>query len=183
MQNKKWYEYGPFTVFDLETTGMDPVCDRIVELAAVRVSTDGHYLRYQTLINPGRPIPPDVIAVHHITDSMVRGAPAFEEIASDFMEFAADSILVGHNVRFDLGFLQESLFRCGMETWRGKTMDTLKLMRHTYPGLGSYRLQYLRKLFQLDDLSDLAAHRAGADVEWTVQLLGLAIDKLMGSRC
>ena len=183
MQNKKWYEYGPFTVFDIETTGMSPTCDRIVELAAVRVSTDGHYLRYQTLINPERMIPPDVISVHHITDAMVASAPVFAEIAPDFMEFAAGSVLAGHNIRFDLGFLQESLARCGMQTWQGQTLDTLKLVRKTYPGLPSYRLQYLRKLFQLDDLSEQAAHRAGADVEWTVQLLGITLDKLSGSRC
>lgn len=183
MPNKKWYEYGPFTVFDIETTGMRATCDRIVELAAVQVSTDGHYLRYQTLINPERVIPSELISIHHITNEMVASAPVFAEIAPEFMEFAAGSVLAAHNARFDLSFLQESLARCGMEQWHGRTLDTLKLVQKTYPGLPSYRLQYLRRIFQLDDLSEQAAHRAGADAEWTMQLLGITIDKLMGSRC
>ncbi len=181
MQNN-WYGLGPFTVFDLETTGMSPVCDRIVELAAVRVDKDGNYIRYQTLINPERKIPYSASAVHHIDDNMVCDAPVFAEIAPEFMDFAAGSVLVGHNVRFDLGFLQESLCRSGMTLWQGKTVDTIKLLKCSHPGLPSYRLQYLRSLFQLDDVSEYAAHRAGADVEWTMQLLGISLTRLLESK-
>ncbi len=175
----KWYDLGPFTVFDLETTGMSPAYDRIVEIAAVRVNTDGTMVRYQSLVNPERPISPAVTAVHHIDDRMVCDAPCFREVAPEFTAFAAGSVLVGHNVRFDLGFLQESLYREGLETWQGKALDTIKLLKKSHPGLASYRLQYLRRLFQLDDISEFGAHRAGADVEWTVQLLAIALDRLM----
>ncbi|MCQ2378530.1 MAG: 3'-5' exonuclease [Victivallaceae bacterium] len=178
----KWYELGPFTVFDLETTGMSPVCDRIVEIGAVRVETDGSRREFKTLVNPLRPIPRAATAIHHIDDEMVADAPSFSVVAPDFLDFAENSTLIGHNVRFDLGFLQESLDRDHLPLWRGKTLDTIKLLQRTHPGLVSYRLQYLRRVFQLDDVSELGAHRAGADVEWTVQLLAIALTSVLKTR-
>ena len=71
----QWYELGPFTVFDVETTGMSPVNCRIVELAAARIDTDGHITRFQSLIHPGCKIPVEVQLIHHITDAMVINAP------------------------------------------------------------------------------------------------------------
>ena len=109
-----WYELGPFTVFDLETTGMSPVNDRIVEIAAMRVEVTGEYSQFHTLLNPSRAIPPGATRVHHITNEMVAEAPRFQHIAHDFLEFARNSTLVAHNARFDLGFLQESLARTGL---------------------------------------------------------------------
>ena len=171
----KWYELGPFTVFDVETTGMSPAGDRIVELAALRVDCDGSEREFHTLINPGRSIPPDVIAVHHITDEMVQGAPHFAIVGREFLNFAEDSTLVAHNAHFDLSFLQESLARTGLPLWKNKTMDSLRLIRTTHPGLPSYSLQNLRARFRLDSDSSMQAHRAAADVEWTTQLLEIAL--------
>ena len=167
-----WYELGPFTVFDLETTGMSPVNDRIVEIAAMRVEVTGEYSQFHTLLNPSRAIPPGATRVHHITNEMVAEAPRFQHIAHDFLEFARNSTLVAHNARFDLSFLQESLARCGLPLWQGKTMDSLLLVRKLYPGLPSYSLQNLRGVLSLDRIEDdLTAHRAGDDVVWTMRLL------------
>ena len=135
----QWYELGPFTVFDLETTGMSPVNDRIVEIAAMRVELTGEYSEFHTLINPGRLIPHAASRVHHITDDMVADSPRFQHIGHDFLEFARNSTLVAHNARFDLSFLQESLARTGLPLWQGKTMDSLLLVRKLYPGLPSQR--------------------------------------------
>jgi DNA polymerase III epsilon subunit family exonuclease len=177
---QKWYESGPFTVFDVETTGMSPVNDRIVELAALRIDTDGHKIHYQSLINPGCLIPSRAMQVHGITDAMVAHEPNFTQVGYDFLELAKDSILVAHNARFDLGFLQESLSRCGLPLWKGKTLDTLRFTKQAYAGLPSYSLQNLRRTFQLDDTSDdMQAHRAAADVEWTAQLLGIVMTELL----
>lgn len=176
----EWYEYGPFTVFDLETTGMHPVRDRIVEIAAARIERDGNITRFQSLIHPRCPIPPQACAVHRITDEMVSSAPAFHEISFQFMDMAKESTLVAHNARFDLSFLQESLARCGQQLWLGKTMDLLRLMRQTYKGLPSYSLQNLRRSFQLSDpFENMAAHRAAADVEWELQLLEIAFKAMI----
>ncbi|MDD3885705.1 MAG: 3'-5' exonuclease [Victivallaceae bacterium] len=174
-----WYELGPFTVFDLETTGMSPAGDRIVELAALRIERDGSQSEYQSLINPGRPIPPGVTAIHHITDAMVATSPHFPVVAREFIGFAAESTLVAHNARFDLGFLQESLARSGLPLWQGKTLDTLRLLRTTHPGLASYKLQELRRTFQLDTDETMTAHRAGSDVGWTGQLLAIALTRAL----
>ncbi len=171
----KWFELGPFTVFDVETTGMSPERDRIVQIGAVRIDRDGYTSRFQTLINPGRQIPAGVICVHHITDEMVADAPAFARAGREFLDFAHDSTLVAHNARFDLGFLQESLARTGLPLWKGRTLDTLRLLKTTHPGLPSYKLQSLRAQFQLYSDESMQAHRADADVEWTLQLLEIAL--------
>ena len=178
----RWHELGPFTVFDVETTGLKPAVDRIVELAAVRMECDGTIRRFGSLINPGRRIPVGVIQIHHITDEMVADAPCFAAVGAEFIDFAAGSTLVAHNARFDLGFLHESLARNGMPLWRGKTIDSVRLLRRTHPGLPSYRLQDLRRVFQLDDAEDACAHRAGSDVDWTMQLLGIALQRILEGR-
>jgi len=170
-----WVKLGPFTVFDVETTGMSPVNDRIVQIAAVRVDCDGFISRFQSFVNPGRLIPAGVVAVHHIDNDMVAGAPYFNKVGRDFLEFAQNSTLVAHNARFDLAFLQESLNRTGLPLWKGKTLDTLRLLKTTHPGLPSYKLQSLRVIFQLNSNDSMQAHRADADVEWTMQLLEIAL--------
>ena len=177
-----WYELGPFTVFDFETTGMSPVFDRVVELAALRIDSDGGMSSFHSLVNPGRAIPPGVSCIHHITDDMVADAPHFAAVARDFLEFADSSTLVAHNARFDLGFLQEGLARCGLPLWKGKTIDSLRLAKRCFPGLASYRLQNLRLELRLDDEpGNDQAHRAGADVFWTAQVLKLALERALRS--
>lgn len=177
-----WYELGPFTVFDFETTGMSPVRDRVVELAALRIDADGKETSFHSLINPGRAIPAAVTNIHHITDAMVAEAPHFSAVAKAFLEFADESTLVAHNAIFDLGFLQESLARSGLPLWRGKTLDSLKLAKRCFPDLASYRLQSLRYELRLDDEpGNDQAHRAGADVFWTRQVLKLALERAINA--
>lgn len=174
----KWHELGPFTVFDVETTGMSPVYDRIVEIAAIRVDLDGFHTRFHSLVNPGMRIPDDVIRIHRIDNAMVEKSPSFISVGKDFMSFAQDSTLVAHNGRFDLSFLQESLFRHGIEIWKGKTMDSIAIIKHAYPGLPSYSLQNLQRHFSLG-LGDGQAHRAFTDVEWTLEIFGMSMQRLL----
>ena len=176
-----WHKHGPFTVFDIETTGMSPVRDRIVEIGAVRVEVDGSYSRFETLVNPAVAIPYAVSRVHGITDEMVKDAPKFTEAGYAFQEFVRGSRLVAHNARFDLGFLQESLARTGLPLWKGRTLDTLRLIKTTHPHLPSYKLQSLRAIFQLDSADSMQAHRADADVEWTLQILEIALNAAIKS--
>lgn len=175
-----WYELGPFTVFDVETTGMSARNHRIVEIAAIHIEKDGTMSRYESLVNPGCLIPDRAMNIHHITNEMVADAPNFRQVGFEFIEFVDKSTLVAHNARFDLSFLQESLVRCGLPQWRGKTMDSLRLFKQAYAGLPSYSLQNLRQAFNLQDpRPGLQAHRAAADVEWTVQLLEIAFTALL----
>ncbi|MBR7121499.1 MAG: 3'-5' exonuclease [Lentisphaeria bacterium] len=154
---------------------MSPSRDRIIQIGAVRIDKDGYISRFNSFVNPGRKIPDSLICVHHISDEMVAGAPNFSRVGREFLAFANGSTLVAHNARFDLGFLQESLARCGLPLWKGRTLDTLRLIKTTHPGLPSYKLQSLRAIFQLDSSDDMQAHRADADVEWTLQILEISL--------
>ena len=177
---KKYYELGPFTIFDVETTGMSAVNDRIVEIAALRIDTDGTVSRYQSLINPNRHIPSGVSRVHHIVDEMVADAPFFKQVGYEFLDFAEKLTLVAHNARFDLAFLQESLARNGLPLWQGKTMDSIRLLKTSHAGLPSYSLQNLRAHFCLDEIMPaMQAHRAAADVEWTHKLFEISLTALL----
>ena len=174
----RWHELGPFTVFDVETTGMSPVNDRIVEIAAIRVDIDGIHSRFHSLVKPGIRIPDEVIRIHRITNEMVGKSPSFPNVGKDFMAFVQDSILVAHNGRFDLAFLQESLSRHGIALWNGRTMDSITIIRHAYPGLPSYSLQNLQRHFSLGT-GDGQAHRAFTDVEWTLEIFGMSMQRLL----
>jgi len=179
---RRWFELGPFTLFDVETTGMSPVADRIVEIAAVRIAPDGVQTRWQSLVNPGRPIPADVIRIHGITDAMVAGAPGFATVGRDFLALAKGSTLVAHNGRFDLAFLQESLQRDHLPLWQGpegRTLDSIPIVKAAFPGLPSYSLQNLRHALGLGTGGEGPAHRAAADVEWTLEVFSMALQRLL----
>lgn len=173
-----WHRLGPFTVFDLETTGYSPVHDRIVEIGAVRVEIDGTLSRFETLVNPAVPIPPRVTAIHGITDAMVKDAPKFSDAGYRFLDFVRGSKLVAHNARFDLSFMQESLARSGLELIRGGAFDSIILIKKAYPGLASYSLQALRSELSLPDDYPGQAHRAGFDAEMTMAAFSMAMKRL-----
>lgn len=174
----RWFHLGPFTVFDIETTGMSPARDRIIEIAAIRIDVDGSQTEFQALVNPGRRIPAAVSRIHHITDDMVADADDFSRVGEGFLELSQDSILVAHNARFDLSFLQESLQRESLGVWKGKAMDSIPIIKQAYPGLPSYSLQYLKTRFGLGDGTG-QAHRALVDVGWTVEVLSLALQAIL----
>lgn len=97
-----------YVVFDSETTGLDPVKDAVVQLGAVRV-VNGRIVQgedFDTLVDPGVPIPIRSTQVHGISTAMVAGAPRFDTVCADFRSFAADAVLVAHNAAFDMAFLQ-----------------------------------------------------------------------------
>jgi DNA polymerase III epsilon subunit family exonuclease len=180
--SEKWYASGPFTIFDVETTGLSAVKNRIVEIAGIRIALDGSKTRFQSLVNPECRIPYYASKVHKITDKDVQGEPTFAEVGRKFLDFIAGSILVAHNAKFDLSFLQESLNRYGLPLWDGKTMDSIQIIRIAYPNLPSYSLQNLRHHFGLGANFDGPAHRAFADVEWTEEIFAMAMQGLIDSR-
>lgn len=103
-----------FAALDTETTGMDARTDRIVALAAVRWGPEGEIDRFETLVDPGRPIPPASTVVHGIDDTAVRRAPFLEAVLPAFRGFVGDSVPVAHMGAFDLAFLQRPLGRAGL---------------------------------------------------------------------
>src|SRR5262245_34987734 len=87
----------PLVVFDLETTGLDPCTDRVVEVALLKVSPSARPLRDCLALNPGRPIPPEATAVHGLTDAHVAGCPPFAAVAPYLWHVCADADLAGFN--------------------------------------------------------------------------------------
>ena len=104
---------GGVAALDAETTGLSPFSDRIVELAGARLLPDGSVGVFDSLADPGVPVPARAAAVHGVTDAMVAGAPPEGEVVSRFFRFARGAPLVAHNARFDAGFLAGALLRAG----------------------------------------------------------------------
>lgn len=136
-----------FIAFDLETTGIKPKEDRIVEIGAVLFEGSRAVKGYGTLVDPGVPIPSEASAVNRITDAMVLGKPKVAEVLADFANFCGDLPLVAHNAPFDFKFLLEDiqLHRAAAPT--GVVLDTLPLARKIFPGLPNYKLGTLVRHF------------------------------------
>ena len=114
-------------VFDTETTGLDPATDRIVQIAGLRIAR-GRLTgeRFETLVNPGRPIPASSTAFHGITDEMVAGAPDMTAALTAFRHFAEDAVLVAHNAPFDMGMLRRAALETGAH-FDNRVLDTILL--------------------------------------------------------
>lgn len=151
-----------FICFDCETTGLDPKEDRIIEFAAVRFTLDKKLDSFETLINPGRPIPAASEAIHHISSEMVKDSPPLKDVLKEILSFVQGSIIVGHSVEFDIAILVENAKRLG-EVCHLKSapfIDTLRLAR-LYGNSPLNSLQGLRQHFNIEDEG---AHRAMSDV-------------------
>ena len=119
----------PFCVLDLETTGVAPDTCEITEIGAVRYAGGVEVGRFHTLVNPRAPIPPTVTVMTGITQAMVIDAPLIEEALPSFREFLGDAVIVGHNVRFDIAFLNAASLRLGYGRLPNRSTDTLRLAR------------------------------------------------------
>ena len=111
---------GIFIAFDTETTGLDPDKDSIVELGAVVFEKGVPTASFQSYVDPGKSIPPEVSALNHITDDMLQAAPMEKDVYPEFMKFLGDAVLgktviCGHVAAFDLSFLCRTLERLGIE--------------------------------------------------------------------
>ncbi len=154
-----------FVVVDVETTGRDPLMSEVLEIGAVRVRGTEITDRWSTLVNPGRPIVGH--QVHGIADGDVAGAPSPQDAVRQFREFAGDATIVGHNIGFDIGFL-EAAAGDGIRYQPGQYLDTLVIARDGYPDQESYKLGDLARFFGVQQET---SHRALPDAEATAALL------------
>lgn len=163
-----------FIFYDTETTGISSENDRIIELAAYDPDRGQEFCRF---INPGRPIPPEATAIHHISDDMVRDAPSFADIGAEFAAFCEGNVvLVAHNNdAFDLHFLRAEYKRSGVVMPEWKFLDSLKWARRYRPDLPRHSLQFLREIY---GLAANNAHRALDDVLIMYQVFCLMTDDL-----
>ncbi|MEI8093969.1 MAG: 3'-5' exonuclease [Spirochaetales bacterium] len=164
-----------FVAFDLETTGLSPQYDRIVEIGAVKFIDGRETARFSALVQPGLAMPPGASAVNGITDAMLEGKPGIEAVLPAFVEFVGSSVLVAHNAQFDLGFVTASLRRQGNPMLANDFIDTQPMSRRAWPGRQNYKLQSLA----LDlGVKALEAHRAEDDARVCMEVFLACLKKL-----
>lgn len=158
----------PFAVIDVETTGLHPgLGDSICEIAVLQVRDREVLGEYQSLVNPGQPIPPDVYAIHHIGDELLRSAPTFAEVAEEVVERLEGTAVVAHNAPFDLSFLVAALEELRLPIPDNPVVDTLALARQCY-GFPRNNLHAVARDLGIHPRHE---HRALADVGTTWQVL------------
>jgi DNA polymerase-3 subunit epsilon len=165
-----------FVVFDVETTGGKASEGAITEIGAVKLRAGECIGTYQTLVNPGQAIPPEITVLTGITDAMVVRAPAINEVLGSFLDFVGpNSVLVGHNVRYDLSFMGAALARAGYPKLTNRSVDTLPLARRLVGNeVPNCKLGTLASRLRLDHLP---AHRALDDALATGDLLHFLLER------
>ena len=157
-----------FACLDTETTGLSPQGGGKICEIAVCVSCGGQPLEeYTTLINPDMPMHPDVIAIHGITNEMVKDAPLFKDVLPQLKELFEGCVLVAHNADFDIGFLKSEFEQCGEKFPDYPVIDTLKLARKS----GLFERNRLGHIVEQLGLSNEGWHRAMADTKMGEQVL------------
>lgn len=164
----------PLAFFDLETTGVNVVADRIVEIAIYKVKPDGTTESFSRLINPGIPIPAEVTSIHGINDHDVRDAPTFAQLAPVLDKFLANCDLAGYNSnKFDVPMLIEEFLRCGInfDLKKRRLID----VQNIFHKMEQRTLKAAYKFYCGKDLID--AHEAEADTRATFEILEAQLDR------
>ncbi len=164
-----------FVAFDLETTGLSPQLDRIVEIGAVKFVDGREVSRFGKLVDPEMPMPPGAMAVNGITDDMLAGKPTVREVLPEFLDYIRGAVLVAHNASFDLGFIRSAMGRLGLGLLANDYVDTKVMAQKAFPGRPNYKLQSLAA-----DLGvrSLEAHRAVDDARVCQEVFGACLKQL-----
>jgi len=155
-----------YVAFDLETTGLNPKSDRIIEIGAVKIVDGKPAEIFETLVNPGMRISGRITEITGIDNEMAAKGKKTEEAVKEFIDFCGDHVLLGHNLMFDYSFMKRSAVNSGM-SFEKTGIDTLKIARKTLPDLESRTLGYLSSYFRL---SHENKHRAYSDALATALL-------------
>lgn len=153
-----------YTVIDIETTGLSPRWDSIIELSAVKVENNVIISQFSELVNPGFPIPEFITNLTGISNEMVENCPPISDVLPDFLKFVKNSLIVGHNVNFDINFIYDNASDYLDEHFPNDFVDTMRLGRRLIDGLPHYKLQNLAEYFNVDYSG---AHRALEDCKIT----------------
>ncbi|MFC6176372.1 PolC-type DNA polymerase III [Companilactobacillus huachuanensis] len=161
-------EGSEYVIFDTETTGLSAVYDSIIEIGATKMK-DGEVIdRFDKFINPGHPLSEITTNLTSITTEMVENEPDENVIVGEFMDFIGDDILVGHNVTFDMGFMNAALTRMGRERLAMPVIDTLEMSRTLHSEYRNHKLDSLAKRYNIVLEHH---HRADSDAETTGYLM------------
>lgn len=158
---------GDFVALDVETTGLHPNRNRIIEIALIRFRNGVVAQRYEWLLNPGRKIPAFITKLTTIRNEDVEDAPVFADIAQDVLDFLAEDVLIGHNIGFDIGFINAELDRAGKPGLINERIDTMGLAMRL---LRQVRKPSLDHVAAAVGLNPRGVHRAGGDARLTAEV-------------
>jgi DNA polymerase-3 subunit epsilon len=158
----------PFVVVDVETTGMDPVANRITELAMMKVRNGILVDEFSTLVNPLQTIPATIVSMTGIDNVSVMHAPTAREVVPYMAEFLGGSVFVAHNAAFDWSFVQHTAMRERGIRLSNPTLCTVKLARRILPYLPSRSLDVVTRFFEIRIPE---RHRASGDTFATALVL------------
>lgn len=154
-----------YVCVDIETTGLNPKRDRIIEIGAVKVVNGMETARFESFVNPGRKLEDRIVELTGICDENLQKAPYIDEILPDFLNFAENFVFLGHSVLFDFSFLKKAAVNQKLTLARDG-IDTLKIARKFLPDLESRSLKFLCGYYQIPH----NAHRALEDAVATSRL-------------
>ncbi|MBA3349892.1 MAG: endonuclease, partial [Actinobacteria bacterium] len=167
-----------FCVVDLETTGGSPQTSSISEIGALKVRCGEMLGSFATLVHPDEPVPAFIRLLTGISDELVADAPSIEAVLPSFLEFLRDSVIVAHNARFDVGFLNAALVRLSYPPLTNPVVDTAALARKVLAGeVRDHKLATLARHFRCAHHPN---HRAFPDVLATVDVLHGIIERAAG---
>ena len=178
IQNEKGQKIdSEYVVFDIETTGLSPTNNRIIEIGAVRIKDGRIQDTFSEFVNPEVPIPYTITKLTSITDVMVQNAPTIEVILPKFLEYIGDASVVAHNATFDTGFIRENAKRLGL-VFDSTIVDTMTLAHILLPELGKYTLDRLCKQFGVvNEHHHRACDDAAATAEIFVKMIKMIKEK------
>ena len=163
-----------FAVIDVETTGLRPRNDRVIEIAVIRCDRSGEPTsEWSTLVDPGRD--PGPTRVHGISATDLLGAPTFAETIDELRRQLAGAVVVAHNLSFDAAFIAHEFRRAGVDAHEGHGLCTLELARSSLPGLDGYSLAACARALAVPQP---LAHRALADTRVTAGVLQSIIGRI-----
>ena len=163
-----------FCVFDIETTGLSLADEKITEIGAVIVK-DGEIIdKYNSLVNPEKSIPQEIVELTGITDEMVKNERTIDVVLPEFLRFVGDRVLVAHNAKFDIGFIRKMCEQQGIP-FDYTYIDTVALSRYVNPELKRHRLNIIAEHYKLGDFNH---HRACDDAEMLGHILMRMFEKL-----
>jgi len=151
-------------IVDIETTGFSAKNDSIIEISALKVSNDKIIAEFSSLVKSLKPIPPFISRLTGIKPDMLSDAPSIKTVLRDFCDFISESPIVGHNIKFDLSFLNSKLKDLYNKTLPNDYADTLVFSRKIYTELTSHKLTNIAGYLNIDTLN---AHRALKDCHMT----------------
>lgn len=160
MQAKTWID--SYVSIDLETTGLNPKRDKIIEIGAVKIREGGEVAHFSTLINPGRTLEPRIVELTGIRDEDLIHAPDIKEVLPELLAFLGEDVLLGHRIAFDYSFVKKAALDAKKE-FQASGVDTLQIARICLPEVEKKNLEYLCRYFQIPH----RAHRALDDARAT----------------